>query len=419
MNEPKHIVSLKAQNLMNLTAIEIQPKGNTVVISGKNAAGKSNVLRAIEFALSGKALKAAPEPVRHGQKSGEIILELDDMIVTRKFTNEKSSLIIENKDGVIFKSPQALLDKFRGNISFDPLEFSRLPEKQQMETLLELMDLPIDLDELDQNRKKLYDERTAVNRSIKELEGQISGLNSYPDVPEDELSAVDVMNELQAATEQKATNQRGKDLLTKYINEKAASEEKQTQLRKELDKCQESINALNPEIIKLSAEVNAMKDPDLEIFKCKLEDVETINAKIRQNNSKKALVSRMADKQAESNKLSFEILSIDDLKTETIEEANMPITGLGFNETGVTFDSIPLSQCSSAEQRKISIAIGMAVNPKLRVLWIPDASLLDHESIEQVKAMAIEHDYQLFLELVDESGKLGIVIEDGAVVAVN
>jgi len=419
MNEPKHIVSLKAQNLMNLTAIEIQPKGNTVVISGKNAAGKSNVLRAIEFALSGKALKAAPEPVRHGQKSGEIILELDDMIVTRKFTNEKSSLIIENKDGVIFKSPQALLDKFRGNISFDPLEFSRLPEKQQMETLLELMDLPIDLDELDQNRKKLYDERTAVNRSIKELEGQISGLNSYPDVPEDELSAVDVMNELQAATEQKATNQRGKDLLTKYINEKAASEEKQTQLRKELDKCQESINALNPEIIKLSAEVNAMKDPDLEIFKCKLEDVETINAKIRQNNSKKALVSRMADKQAMSNKLSFEILSIDDLKTETIEEANMPITGLGFNETGVTFDSIPLSQCSSAEQRKISIAIGMAVNPKLRVLWIPDASLLDHESIEQVKAMAIEHDYQLFLELVDESGKLGIVIEDGAVVAVN
>uniref|UniRef100_A0A6M3M4I1 Putative ATPase domain containing protein n=1 Tax=viral metagenome TaxID=1070528 RepID=A0A6M3M4I1_9ZZZZ len=419
MTEPKHIVSLKAQNLMNLTAVEIQPKGNTVVISGKNAAGKSNVLRAIEFALSGKALKAAPEPVRHGEKSGEIILDLGDIIVTRKFTNERSTLVIENKDGVVFKSPQALLDKFRGNISFDPLEFSRLPEKQQMETLLELIDLPIDLDKLDQNRKKLYDERTAVNRSIKELEGQISGLNSYQDVPEDELSAVDVMDELQAATQQIATNQRNKDRLMEYINTRDRAYKKLETLESEMNEIKRNIAAFTLEIDSISGEINAMIDPDLEIFKCKLEDVETINNKIRQNNSKKALVSRMADKQAVSNRLSFEILSIDDLKEQTIEEANMPIQGLGFNETGVTFDNIPLSQCSSAEQKKISVAIGMAINPELRVLWISDASLLDHESIEQVKAMAIEHDYQLFLELVDESGKLGIVIEDGAVVAVN
>ena len=94
----------------------------------------------------------------------------------------------------------------------------------------------------------------------------------------------------------------------------------------------------------------------------------------------------------------------------------MPITGLGFDENGVTFEDIPLSQRSAGEQRKISAAIGMALNPTLKVLWIKDASLLDSESIDDLKTLAAEHDYQLWLEIVSDEGNIGIHIKEGRVV---
>jgi len=125
---PKTIVKLQASNVMNIDAIVVDANGNNVTLTGKNGAGKSAFLKAIEFALSGKALATIPEPVRHGQKSGDILLDLGDLIVKRHFTNDSSTVKIENKEGMVFKSPQALLDKFRGNISFDPMGFAALPE---------------------------------------------------------------------------------------------------------------------------------------------------------------------------------------------------------------------------------------------------------------------------------------------------
>jgi DNA repair exonuclease SbcCD ATPase subunit len=48
------IVNLKADNIKKLVAVEISPADNTVIVTGKNGAGKSSVLDAIWWALSGK-----------------------------------------------------------------------------------------------------------------------------------------------------------------------------------------------------------------------------------------------------------------------------------------------------------------------------------------------------------------------------
>jgi hypothetical protein len=48
-----------------------------------------------------------------------------------------------------------------------------------------------------------------------------------------------------------------------------------------------------------------------------------------------------------------------------------------------------------------------------------DGSLLDEDSQKRINEMAVEHDFQIFIECVDSSGKTGIVIEDGSVIAVD
>ena len=420
-----NIVHLSASNFMNLEVIDITPDEHTVVLSGKNGAGKSSVLNAIVIALSGKALGAIPKPVRHGAKSGDVVLDLGEMVVKRHFTNNNSSLRIENKEGMIFKSPQAMLDKLRGNISFDPLEFAGLPEKIQKDVLLELVDLPIDLDELDEQRKEIYQNRTMVNRDINQLEGSLAGIPDIPDIPDDEISAVDVMADMQAATEQITENNNIRSKLTAELDQRVKVKAEQEQVNADILKLQDHAEHIKIDLATSNHTIATMKDnvaelvdPDLEQFKCQLEDVETTNAKVRKKQERNRILSQLTETRGISLGMTVDITKIDELKSQTIQEADMPIMGLGFDENGVTFGDVPLSQRSDGEKRKISVAIGMALNPDLKVLWMKDASLLDSESIDAVKAMAVEHDYQLWLEVVKDDGNgIGIHIEEGKVIS--
>ena len=104
---------------------------------------------------------------------------------------------------------------------------------------------------------------------------------------------------------------------------------------------------------------------------------------------------------------------------ETLEKAKMPIEGLGINEDTVTFNKIPFAQLSTSEKLKVSMAIAMAMNPELRVIRILDGSLLDEDNMKVIQQMAVDSDFQVWIEVVDSSGKVGIYIEDGEVVTVN
>jgi hypothetical protein len=57
----------------------------------------------------------------------------------------------------------------------------------------------------------------------------------------------------------------------------------------------------------------------------------------------------------------------------------------------------------------------MAANPELRIIRSYDGGLLDSKSLGVIAAMACSRGYQVWLESVDESGKIGFVIEDGEV----
>src|SRR5262249_52904367 len=102
-------------------------------------------------------------------------------------------------------------------------------------------------------------------------------------------------------------------------------------------------------------------------------------------------------------------------KQKAIASAKMPVKGLSFGDGEVLMNGIPLNQASHADRIRISCAIGMAGNPKLRVLIIYDGEKLDSVGMKILAEMARKNDFQIWLERVDESGQVGIVMEDGHV----
>ena len=140
---PLTIVELRASNVKRLVAVTIRPdhQGNLVVLGGANGAGKTSVLDAITMALGGRE-QIPPEPIRRGAEHAEIVVDLGEIVVRRTFTAAGGgSLTVSNKEGARFQSPQTLLDKLYGTLSFDPLAFARQDPKTQAETLRKLLGL--------------------------------------------------------------------------------------------------------------------------------------------------------------------------------------------------------------------------------------------------------------------------------------
>src|SRR5258706_15795265 len=82
------IVKLVAENVKRLHAVTIEPDGALVTVGGKNGAGKSSVLDSIAWALGGEKL-VPPEPIRSGESEAKIVVDLGDLVVTRRFKRER------------------------------------------------------------------------------------------------------------------------------------------------------------------------------------------------------------------------------------------------------------------------------------------------------------------------------------------
>ena len=399
------IIKLQAENFKKIIAIEITPKGNTVVISGANGQGKSSVLDAIWMALEGRAAsKTNIKPIRDGERNAKVSLTIDGMVVTRKWTsNEKSYLEITKGDNAVLKTPQAVLDKITGKLSFDPLEFANMKDSEQKAVLLDMLDLPIDLDALDEQREEAYGTRTLINRQIKKIEGHLHSLPlPVAGLPAEEISVSALTQKHSEAVENKIKLSSLKNALASHI-------ERAEQLKEEFANIEQLISTTQEEI-------DNFVMPDIDEIKTELDNAEDTNRKIRNEKERQKVIGELNEAQMESKKKTFELQGIENTKRDALESAKFPVEGLGFDDVGVVFNGIPFKQCSSSEQLKVSLGIAMAMNPELRVIRITDGSLLDSQSMAVIEEMADDNDFQVWCEQVEESGAVGIYIEDGEVV---
>lgn len=199
------ILQLTAENIKRLKAVQISTNGQAVqIVAGRNAQGKSSVLDSIWMALDWKsAAKDTPRPIRDGEESARVKLDLGDLVVTRWWENGKSTLLVENADGAKVRRPQELLDSLLGRMSFDPLEFTQAGDREQVKTLLGLVDLPFDPDELDAQRQALYDARHAIGQELVRAKGAFSSLPLPAiDTPASEVSTTGLLAEYDAAQQE-------------------------------------------------------------------------------------------------------------------------------------------------------------------------------------------------------------------------
>lgn len=423
------IVQFNAENIKRLVAVEIRPDENLVEITGRNGQGKTSILDAIWWALdSNKVVQS--KPVRDGAKSGYVRLDLGDYIVTKKFKVKGEdeftvTLTVENPEGAKYGSPVELLKGFLGDLTFDPLAFSRMKARDQV-TALRAMVPDFDFAAADEANDKDFKARTDVNRTVRDLTARIEAIQVPASAPTERVSAADLLIELQNAMEHNEAIEKERRRRTGIQGRIVQLREANEARREDIRKLEQRIADLKVGIASAEQAIEELHD-ELDGVKDDVEPIDT--GSIRERIASAEETNRYVDRREEKERLSAEAKrqqEISDGLTQAIAdrkaaaakavcEAKLPVAGLELTEEAVLLNGVPFNQASDAEQLRVSIAVAGAMNPRLRVIRVRDGSLLDDEAMATLRTYADENDMQIWIERVDSSGKVGVVIEDGMV----
>jgi len=463
------ILKLQAENVKKLKAIEITPDGDVIKITGKNEQGKSTVLESILMALCGT--KYVPEqPIHQGEKKANTVIYLGtndcrqcekdckhpgyvkpadcpniELIVTRSFTEAGSYLKVENRDGMGYKSPQKILDKIIGNITFDPLEFARSKSDKQVETLLKIDPIDIDIEKVQEIAQvefeesdnpletlknaytAIYQSRALVNKQLEIAKKTLEGMGEVEKT--EPVSVTELVEEKERLAAENRENQRSRDAVQEKAKEILQMETEAAILRNEVERLKELLDRKQRQLDydekeikrgKRSLEVclkdlEKLQDNDLTDINARIANADEQNQKAKDYEKHQEHKTAFEQHEKDSKDHTKRLADIMAYKEELVSKANFPIPGLNFRGGGVEYLGLPFEQASGVQRLEVSLAVGMAMNPDLRVILIDEGSYVDSDHMKVIEKMAAEKGYQIWMVTGGEDKTVGVYIEDGMV----
>jgi hypothetical protein len=432
------LIKLEADNFKRLRAVEIRPaESGITVVAGRNGQGKSSVLDAIQAALGGK--RAAPaEPVRRGTDCATVVCELDDLIIRRTFTpGGGAALTVTPRDGSReLRSPQAVLDKLYGALTFDPLAFLRMSPRDRLGAVLELGGPEVL--KLEERRASLRSQRADLVKQSKQASAAAAAMPVFPDAPPESVSVSDLnaaiqqerawqdkaaelgTAKLRASNERLRWESKAKELEAEAVRMRAEIEQRLQDARSALEmaaRCaseeqgfaQAYENATTVDHAAIAASLAAQID-----------NVHTLNQQVSANRAAAAAKTKARDLEDGAADFDRDLEAVDTQRRALLAQALRAVPGMDIGPDGVLLAGLPFEQAATSEQLRAALGIGIAANPDLRLLLIREGSLLDADALAEVARVAESHDVQVLIERVGDAGAgafggIGVVIEDGSV----
>lgn len=400
------INKLEIENVKRIKAVKLEPTANGLtIIGGNNNQGKTSVLDSIAWALGGEAFRPS-EATRQGSviPPNLKVTMSNGLVVERKGKN--SSLKVTDPSGQ--KAGQQLLDSFVEKLALNLPKFMESSGKEKAQTLLKIIGVGDQMDRMDQQEKELYNERLAIGRIADQKEKFAKEQPYYPDAPKDLVSPSDLIRQQQEILAQNGENQRKRENLHRLEQEYQQINEQMEILLKKQSQVQSDLS-----IARSSAE--NLQDQSTAELEENIANIEEINRKVRANLDKDKAEEDALEYRNQYRKLTEQIESVREQKTELLNAADLPLPELSVKEGELVYKGQKWDNMSGSDRLKVATAIVRKLNPECGFVLMDKLEQMDLDTLKEFGQWLEQEGLQVIATRVSTGGECSIIIEDGYV----
>lgn len=414
------IMALEAENVKRIKAVALTPSPTGLtLVGGNNNQGKTSVLDALAWALGGDRFR--PDAAQRDGAIAPAHLKVtlsNGVVVERKGKN--ASLTVTDPTGR--RSGQQLLNAFVEPLALDLPRFMDATDKEKADILLRIIGIGSELHTRDLEIKALYDKRTFIGQLAAQKKHFAEELISYPEAPDEPVSASDLIRRQQDILARNGENQR---LRAQY----AELEQQVQQCVDELKRTRERIATLEQLRDELDAKhtklfnqretarktVSQLQDESTAELEASIRGIEETNRKVRANLEKSRAEDEAAQYASEYDRLTESIQQKRADRMALLNGADLPLPGLSVEDGALTYHGKRWRDMSGSDQLRVAAAIVRRLNPDCGFVLLDKLEQMDMTTLQEFSAWLESEHLQAIATRVSTGSECQIIIEDGMV----
>ena len=414
------IMALEAENVKRIKAVALTPSPTGLtLVGGNNNQGKTSVLDALAWALGGDRFR--PDAAQRDGALAPAHLKVtlsNGVVVERKGKN--ASLTVTDPTGR--RSGQQLLNAFVEPLALDLPRFMEASDKEKADILLRIIGIGTELHTRDMEIKALYDKRTFTGQLAAQKKHFADELISYPDAPDEPVSASDLIRQQQEILARNGENQRKRNQLDKLIDEKNQLnftlrdlDEKIEDLKEEYEQTQAKFTDLEKQIFQARKSAAQLQDESTAELEASIRDIEETNRKVRANLEKSRAEDEAARYASDYDKLTEAITRKRADRMALLNGADLPLPELSVEDGALTYKGKHWRDMSGSDQLRVAAAIVRRLNPDCGFVLLDKLEQMDMTTLQEFSAWLEAEHLQAIATRVSTGSECQIIIEDGMV----
>ena len=414
------IMALEAENVKRIKAVALTPSPTGLtLVGGNNNQGKTSVLDALAWALGGDRFRPDAAQRDGAVAPAHLKVKLSNgVVVERKGKN--ASLTVTDPTGR--RSGQQLLNAFVEPLALDLPRFMEATDKEKADILLRIIGIGTELHTRDMEIKALYDKRTFTGQLAQQKKHFAEELISYPDAPEEPVSASDLIRQQQEILARNGENQRKRNQLDKLIDEKNQLnftlrdlDEKIEDLKEEYEQTQAKFTDLEKQIFQARKSAAQLQDESTAELEASIRDIEEINQKVRANLEKSRAEDEAARYASDYDKLTEAITQKRADRMALLNGADLPLPELSVEDGSLTYKGKHWRDMSGSDQLRVAAAIVRRLNPDCGFVLLDKLEQMDMTTLQEFSVWLEAEGLQAIATRVSTGSECQIIIEDGMV----
>ena len=407
------IMALEAENVKRIKAVALTPSPTGLtLVGGNNNQGKTSVLDALAWALGGDRFRPDAAQRDGAVAPAHLKVKLSNgVVVERKGKN--ASLTVTDPTGR--RSGQQLLNAFVEPLALDLPRFMDASDKEKADILLRIIGIGTELHTRDMEIKALYDKRTFTGQLAQQKKHFAEELISYPEAPDEPVSASDLIRQQQDILAHNGENQRKRSQLAQLTDLLERQKKVVADLEFQLSTERQRLDTMQADVKIAQTAAADLQDESTAELEASIRDIEDTNRKVRANLEKARAEDEAAQYSGEYDRLTEAIQQKRADRMALLNGADLPLPGLSVEDGALTYKGKHWRDMSGSDQLRVAAAIVRRLNPDCGFVLLDKLEQMDMTTLQEFSAWLEAEGLQAIATRVSTGSECQIIIEDGMV----